>query len=263
MSHEVCEARTGASVVARKTGSGFDVGGGADAHVSGEDEHSFQERCILLEKALMRQSLHRELLYKGLAFCHERRDLRVLEAAIESFPEFSQATQSAYHFIDVLVKAGGLSRLMLDARGVPIEPRLVEGMSEDAKDDLVAGEAFEMTDAGRALVRFHAPQARLAELMDAEPEREGVYRTLLSFCSVEPRSYASIAALVQDDPLLYLKTSTQPMLIQPSVFVDRLQRAAGLAWRDGWVTTEEGKEFLAKGWERRVERMEKGRNPWQ
>lgn len=247
MSHEVCEAHACASVVARETGSGLGANSGADEGGLWEDERSFQERCILLDKALMRQSLHRELLYKGLAFCHERRALTELEEAMESFPEFSQATQSAYHFIDVLVKAGGLSRLMLDERGAPIEPQLIEGMSEDARDDLVAGEAFEMTEVGRALVRLHAPRARLAELMDAEPEREGIYRTLLSFCSVEPRSYASIAALVQDDPVLYLKTSTQLVLMQPSVFVDKLQRAAGLAWRDGWVTTEEGKELLAEG----------------
>lgn len=253
MSHEICEAHACASVIAGETGSGFDVRGGADAGGPGEDERLFQERCILLDKALMRQSLHRELLYKGLAFCHERRDLTELEEAIESFPEFSQATQSAYHFIDVLVKAGGLSRLMLDVRGVPVVPQRIEGMSEDARDDLVAGEAFEMTEVGRALVRLHAPRARLAELMDAEPKREGTYRTLLSFCSVEPRSYASIASLMQGDPILYLKTSTQLVLIQPSVFVDKLQRAAGLAWRDGWVTTEEGKEFLAEGQGRRVE----------
>ena len=38
--------------------------------------------------------------------------------------------------------------------------------------------------------------------------------------------------------------------MQPSVLVDRLQRAAGLVWQNAWKTTPEGKEFLERNDER-------------
>ena len=68
---------------------------------------TFDERCELLEDALTRQSLHREVLYKTLALCQERRELSAVEAAMAAFPEFAEATQSQYHLISVLVDAGG------------------------------------------------------------------------------------------------------------------------------------------------------------
>ena len=32
--------------------------------------------------------------------------------------------------------------------------------------------------------------------------------------------------------------------MQPSVFVDKLERAGALVWKEGWTLTEEGREFL-------------------
>lgn len=202
------------------------------------------ERRAVLEEVVRRQSLHREILYKVLVYCQEWRMLSVIEKAIASYPEFGQATQSPYHFISVLAKAGGLDRRYRDAEGAPIDPGLWEGMGEDERDDLIADEEYRTTDIGRAFVVQHAPHARLVELMQNEPQRAASYRDLLVFCANEPRTYRDVESLLCGRDVLVRDVDGHREPMQPSVLVDRLQRAAGLVWEKGWRTTEEGKEFL-------------------
>lgn len=206
---------------------------------------TFEKKCARLDEALVRQSLHRELLYKTLVFCQTRRTLREVEQAISSFSEFSQATQSPYHLMTVLVDAEGLDRGFLDVEGNLLDPEQLELLTEDEQDDLIADEVYETSEIGRKAVSRHAPHARLAELMGGEPQRETVYRELLSFCAEEPRTYRAISSLLENRSVLYRTVQGHRQLIQPSVLVDKLQRAAGLVWQNGWMTTEEGKEFLA------------------
>lgn len=206
---------------------------------------TFEKRCARLDEALVRQPLHRELLYKTLVLCQTRRTLREVEQAIGSFSEFPQATQNPYHLMTVLVDAGGLDRGFLDAGGNPLDPERLGRLTEDEQDDLIADEVYETTEVGREAVNRHAPHARLIELMRGEPQRETVYRELLSFCAEEPRTYRAISSLLENRSVLYRTVRGHRQIIQPSVFVDKLQRAAGLVWRNGWMTTEEGKEFLA------------------
>lgn len=202
------------------------------------------ERRAMLEEVVTRQSLHREILYKTLAQCREWRMLPAVEEAVMSYPEFGQATQSPYHFISVLTRSGGLERRYLDAQGDPIDPERLEGMDEDDADDLIAGEEYRTTDVGRAFVAQHAPGARLVELMQREPERAASYRDLLAFCFDEARTYGAVESLLRGRDELVRDVGGRREPMQPSVLVDRLQRAAGLVWDRGWRTTEEGKEFL-------------------
>ena len=213
---------------------------------------TFDERCELLEDALTRQSLHREVLYKTLALCQERRELSAVEAAMAAFPEFAEATQSQYHLISVLVDAGGLARFLLDEAGDPIDPDAFEGLSEDEADDLVFGEAYETTEVGCMLVRRHDPRARLAELMEREPHRAAVYRDLLSMCAERPRTYGEIDQVLRGSEALVREEDGRRSVMQPSVLVDRLQRAAGLVWQNAWKTTPEGKEYLERNDEKGV-----------
>lgn len=205
---------------------------------------SLEEQKTILETALTRQSLHREILYKTLALCREQMLLFDLEEAMASLPEFSQATQSQYHLISVLVNAGGLERILLDATGAALDSEQLKDLDEDAQDDLVANEAFQTTPLGLEVVALHAPHERLVELMAAEPDRAATYRELLAFCAEESRTYSEIQNLLDGREVLVRTLPGQSDVMQPSVLVDKLQRAAGLVWKDGWNTTEEGKEFL-------------------
>ena len=36
----------------------------------------------------------------------------------------------------------------------------------------------------------------------------------------------------------------EPQAMQPSVFVDKLEAAGAVEWRDGWVLTDEGRSYL-------------------
>lgn len=203
------------------------------------------QRLARLEAAVTRHPLHREILYRTLAFCQQRRELSAIEDEIASYPEFARATQDQYHLIVALEQAGGLVRTPLDADGADVTPERLTGLTEDEADDLVATYAFSTTDAGVALVEQHAPRARLIELMGLVPERTDTYVELMAYLEEEPRTYAQICALLQGRPaLLRVGPDGEPQQMQPSVFLDKLEQAGGVEWDEGWVLTREGREFL-------------------
>ena len=125
-------------------------------------------------------------------------------------------------------------------------PERKEGLTEDEVDDLVAGYAFMTTAVGLAVVEQHTPRARIIELLNLVPERADTYIELLDFCSEEPRTYSEISQLLKGRPALVRIVDGEPQTMQPSVFVDKLEAAGGMVWRDGWVLTDEGRAYLAE-----------------
>lgn len=198
-----------------------------------------------IERTLTRQSLHREILYKTLAFCQERRTMREVEDAIASFPEFKTATQNQYFLMNSLVEAGGLSRTFVDAAGEELDWENLASATDEEIDELIADELYETTDAGRQIVELHAPEARLNELAAEEPARIGAYRDVLAFCADSPRSYREVADLLAGSSALTRTSACASGRIQPSVLIDRLNVCGGIIWDGGWSTTREGKEFIA------------------
>ena len=100
------------------------------------------------------------------------------------------------------------------------------------------------TPAGLAVVEQHAPRARIIELLDLVPERKDAYIELLEFCSEEPRTYNEIRQLFVGRDVLVRLVNGEPQTMQPSVFVDKLEAAGAVEWRDGWVLTGEGRSYL-------------------
>lgn len=220
----------------------------ADDDASAEEgkassELSFEERLTILERAVVRQPLHREILYKTLAFCRDRRSLREVEEQIALFPEFRHAVQDQYHLACVLEKAGGLRRVELDGEGAEVTSERKEGLSEDEVDDLVHSTCFETTDLGDALVSRHEPRARLEELLDLVPARRATYVEVLEFCAT-PRGYDEVKALLEGRDVLLVGADDTGRPIQPSVFLDKLERAGAVVWEDGWRLTEGGRGYL-------------------
>lgn len=218
-----------------------------DVADEGEEERPedvpFDVRLRVLEDAVCRQSLHREIEYKILRFCEERRDLRVIEEEVAGYPEFAHAVQSQYHMICALEDAGGLRRIELDENGVEVAPEQKEGLTEDEVDDLVASYSFETTEVGRAFVEQHAPRARLIELLDLVPARRDTYVEVLEYCR-EPRSYHDFESLLAGRDILRIGPNGTHEAIQPSVFLDKLERAGAIVWDGGWKLTEGGEEYL-------------------
>ncbi|WP_232050817.1 hypothetical protein [Arabiibacter massiliensis] len=220
----------------------------ADTDVAPEEEApvelTFDEKLFLLEEAVTKHPLNREVLYKTLAYCAEERTLQDLEAKIASWPEFKTATQNQARMADTLVRAHGLERIERDADGEPITPEQKEGLDEDAIDDLVQSVSFRATDVGARFVEQHRPRARLVELLQLAPERAGTYIELLEFTAEKPRSYGEISELLRGRPVLETVIDGTRHTMQPSVFVDKLERAGALVWKEGWSLTEEGEAFL-------------------
>lgn len=208
------------------------------------DEATFRRQVARLTESVARQPLHREIYYKTLVFCEEVRPLREIEEKIATFAEFKGAANSQYHFIEVLEEAGGLERFELDEEGEVVTPDRKEGLTDDEIDDLVWSYAFMTTPAGLAVVEQHAPRARIIELLGLVPERKGAYIELLEFCAEEPRTYNEIRQLFVGRDVLVRLVNGEPQTMQPSVFVDKLEAAGGVEWRDGWVLTDEGRSYL-------------------
>lgn len=82
------------------------------------------------------------------------------------------------------------------------------------------------------------------ELLQLAPERADVYIELLEFTREKPRAYGEIVELLRGRPILQTVINGVRHTMQPSVFVDKLERSGALVWNEGWCLTEEGDAFL-------------------
>ena len=104
--------------------------------------------------------------------------------------------------------------------------------------------SFKSTDVGDWFVDYNKPSARLVDLLHLVPERTDTYIELLEFVEAAPRPYGQIEELLLGRPALQTVIDGRVETMQPSVFVDKLERAGALVWKEGWTLTEEGREFL-------------------
>lgn len=207
-------------------------------------ELTFEERLAELNRTVMRHPLNREILYKALAFCGKERPLREAEDFIAALPQFERATQNQYYLLMSLVRAHGLELIERDEAGEVVTAEQKEGLTEDEVDDLVAAISFKSTEVGDWFVEYNRPSARLVDLLHLVPERTDTYIELLEFVGEAPRPYSQIETLLSGREALQTIIDGRVETMQPSVFVDKLERAGALVWKDGWTLTEEGREFL-------------------
>lgn len=217
---------------------------GTELAKGGSEEASFEYRLAALESVVNKHPLNREIMYRTLRCCQGEKPLLAIEAEIETYPEFVSCTQNQYHMIATLEKAAGLRRIERDAEGNEIFPEEKEGLSEDEIDDLVATVSFETTELGCVFVEQRCPRERLLELLSLNPERRKTYVEVLEFIGERPRTYGAVQRLLQGSSALEAVIDGEPVVIQPSVFVDKLERSGALVWKDGWTLTEEGEELL-------------------
>ncbi len=205
-----------------------------------------ERRAAVLAEAVARHPLNREVLYRILSYCFEERPLGDIEREVASWPEFKGATQNPCHMVSTLVRFGGLVAIERDEAGLLVAPERKEGLSEDEADDLVWEVSYLATDAGRRVVEEHSPAGRMQGLFAGAGERAGAYADVLAFVADAPRSYPEIASFLRGRPELETVIDGVRETMQPSVFVDKLERAGALVWKEKWELTEEGREFLAK-----------------
>jgi hypothetical protein len=206
-------------------------------------QETFADKVAKVEKAVYRNPLHRELLYKVLEFCQQRRLLREVEDQIATFPEFGEAHQSQYILMTYLINDGGLETFELDEQGNVVTAEQKVGLSEDEIDDLVFDFAYQTTAAGLEVAKQMRPQSRLESLFDATPVYHDTYIEVLEYLR-DKHSMAEVDTLLRGRDVLRTGREPDESPMQASVFIDKLEKAGAIVWNEGWETTEEGREVL-------------------
>jgi hypothetical protein len=205
---------------------------------------SFDEKVDDLARFIQREPLIREIDYQVLRYCLERRDLPDIEERIAGYPEFKAAARDQYSLITELVNHYGLKVFELDKAGNPVLEADKTGLSENEIDDLVIGYAYQTTEVGKAVNDKFDPKHRLVELFDIVPQRYDTYIEILEFLC-DKHSFAEVDSLLRGRDILFSERAAGDQAIQSSVFVDKLERAGGIFFNDGWQITEAGRELLA------------------
>ena len=186
-----------------------------------------------MELALQAESRGRELYVRMLEFCKERRALDEVERYVQGCPQFALAAQSPYRLALNLVELGALDMIELDEDGLEVTPDRKVGLDADEVDDLVASYAFETTVDGAQAAEDLSPSARFAALTGEHPDRAQVFADVLDFCE-EPRSYADIAGYIVQNKAAQGLRAQNGRPLQPSYFIDMLERAGVLEWDGAW-----------------------------
>jgi hypothetical protein len=216
------------------------------------DAMSFDERVEYLKKKVLSNPSHREIHYKTLRFCCKRHTLPEVEDFIGSCPEFPNAAQSQYFLLQFLLKGGGIEIFELDENGSIVTLEQKESLTIDEIDDLVVQLAYETNEYGRALVEQMSPKARLLEVFEITPHYYDTFIEVMEFLAVK-RSFAEVDTLLRGRDVLTAGRGLDDPPIQPSVFIDALEKAGGIYWNKGWVLASEGEELLESLKKRRSE----------
>lgn len=209
-----------------------------------EVELSEEEKYAALNACVTHHPLNRELYLRVLRYCEQERELHDIEQQMETFPEFPRCTMNQYYMVKSLVSAYGLEFIERTEDGVRVTPEMKEGLTEDEIDDLVFSFNYVTTPLGLRLVDERSPRKRLEALLEWEPSRRATYVQVLDYIAEQPRDYAQIESLLKGSPALETIINGRIETVQPSVFLDKLERAGVLVWNKKWQITEEGSEYL-------------------
>lgn len=207
-------------------------------------ELDFDGKVADLEHFITFEPLIREIDYKILCYCDQRRGLHDIEEKVATFPQFKSATRDQYSLITELVRHHGLELFELDERGNVVTDADKEGLDEDGIDDLVAGYAYQTTDVGKAVADGLAPSKRLEQLFAERPQWREACIAVMRYL-VDRHTFAGVDSMLRSSGVsLGVAFTGDP--VQPSVVVDKLERAGIIVYDEGWILSDEGKEALSK-----------------
>lgn len=184
--------------------------------------------------------------YDLITFCAEERN----------FDEAVQLLKDNTYPKTFVAPADGFVSLMVDndflALSVYVDGEPYEGTFDDlVEDESVPAEAeitygVRATELGRDTVAPYAPTAQLTELIEGDPEAAPVHLRVLELCCAEGgKSKKELDQVLNDEGLIPHDERTGLISIYPAYYIDNLEKAGGLVWKDTWRVTEEGREVLA------------------
>lgn len=205
---------------------------------------TLDEKIQKLDRFIHFEPLIREIDYKILTYCLKRRNLSDIEERIAQYPEFKAAPRDQYSLITELVEQQGLEFFELDEAGNVVLESDKAGLSENEIDDLVVDFAYQTTEAGKVISEQYNPQRRMLELFETVPQRYETYIEILAFLQ-DRHSFAEVDSLLRGRETSFAEQGEHTQTVQSSVFIDKLERAGGVFFNEGWHITEAGREVLA------------------
>lgn len=149
------------------------------------------------------------LFHKVLSFCSEGKTFTELNEKIMSYPEMETPVQSVNTILEWLEGCGAL-----------------EVHAPDNRD-----RTWTTTDEAIDFMLEYNPASRLEHMLREEDSE--IIKGLLSEC----RKGKKLAELEAGFP----QKNNNPMV---NYYILLLERAGALEWKDGWMTTDEGRAFL-------------------
>lgn len=202
------------------------------------DEAAF-EACVARGSELLSQNpSRRPLLRKALQLMTDGPvDLRVIERTLADDPRCAKGKLAPYFYAQWLADAGIAVRYDTDANGDVVHRADYPDLDDDAFDDMLEGFAYQVTDAGREVLRRFSASVRLRELFEHEPQRQAVYEDVLAFLT-ERHHLGQIEAYVRALPSYAVLDQQGGGAPSPSVFVDKLSDAGAIVFDGGWIACE-------------------------
>ncbi|MDE8702405.1 hypothetical protein PZH32_05430 [Adlercreutzia equolifaciens] len=184
--------------------------------------------------------------YDLVSFCEEERD----------FDEAVQLLKNNTYPKTFVAAADGFVSLMVDndflAMNIYVDGEPYEGTFDDlVEDESIPVEAevtygVRATDLGRETVAPYAPTTQLAKLIESDEEAAPVHLRVLELCSAEGGcSKQELDRTLNAEGLIPHDERTGLISIYPAYYIDNLEKAGGLVWKNTWLATDEGREVLA------------------
>ncbi len=201
-------------------------------------------------------------MVEALRLCDapEPRPYRDVEEDLYVLPIMHRSNQTPHTLCELLVKAGGLEKIVVEEE-LPeqidwlaeAEDEEMAAALEDAAEQLQPQELEDqpidyllaLTCAGKAALEMYDPARRFARLVAAEPESYlDAYKQTLILCKPGIK-FPQLESAMGDHPAM-----RAPKRIYPGYFVSKLETVNGIAWENSqWLTTEHGLsmiEFLSE-----------------
>jgi len=157
----------------------------------------------------------RDILYKTLVYCQEKRTTSDIETQIRSWTVNRSILHTPQSLMTILTEGGGLQ---------PVE-------SDEGQTIL------HTTSVGNAVVITACPSNRLEALFDSEPEYVQIYLRILQEC-VTPHTLSEMEDIMEGNETMKKEN------ILVSYFISELEEAGGIEWDIKWKTTQTGIDTL-------------------
>lgn len=116
---------------------------------------------------------------------------------------------------------------------------------ESVDDDAEIEQYLSLTDIGSELIDEYGGNKKLYELLADKPQYADVYIKMIETCN-DPSgcSRSDLEQAINTLPPLMPDPATGIKAIYPQYFIDSLETAGGIVWRDSWYTTDAGRELI-------------------